>query len=101
MAPKGRMITVAATAADPRNAITFWNAMRRWFTEHGFPIEYALFSTYDGLCRALLDGAVIRHHQAGHRQAAARLSLSLGGELTVYDRHPRRSRLPLRQLADG
>ena len=32
--------------------------MRRWFNEHGLPIEYALFSTYDGLCRALLDGAV-------------------------------------------
>ena len=58
MTPTGRTMIVAATAADPRNAITFWNAMRRWFTEHGLPIEYALFSTYDGLCRALLDGAV-------------------------------------------
>ena len=58
MTSTGRTMIVAATAADPRNAITFWNAMRRWFTEHGLPIEYALFSTYDGLCRALLDGAV-------------------------------------------
>src|SRR3954451_22854974 len=58
MTPTGRTMIVAATAADPRNAITYWNAMRRWFTEHGLPIEYALFSTYDGLCRALLDGAV-------------------------------------------
>jgi ABC-type phosphate/phosphonate transport system substrate-binding protein len=58
MTSQGRTILVAATAADPRNAITFWNAMRRWFTEHGLPIEYALFSTYDGLCGALLDGAV-------------------------------------------
>src|SRR4051794_39711924 len=58
MTPQGRTITVAATTADSRNAITFWNATRRWFTEHGFPIQCALFSTDDGLCRALLDGAV-------------------------------------------
>src|SRR6516162_10035552 len=32
--------------------------MRYWFNEHGLPIEYALFSTYDALCRGLLDGTV-------------------------------------------
>jgi len=53
-----RPMVVGATAADPRNTITFWNAMREWFGEHGLAIDYALFSTYDALCRALLDGAV-------------------------------------------
>lgn len=32
--------------------------MRRWFTEHGMPFEYALLSAYDTLCCALLDGTV-------------------------------------------
>ena len=58
MTDPDRPLLVGATAADPRNAITFWNAMRRWFDEHGLPIEYALFSTYDALCRGLLDGTV-------------------------------------------
>jgi phosphonate transport system substrate-binding protein len=58
MTSTGRPLIVAATAADPRNSISFWNAMRRWFTEHGLPVEYALFSTYNALCHALLDGAV-------------------------------------------
>jgi ABC-type phosphate/phosphonate transport system substrate-binding protein len=58
MTSTDRPLMVGATAADPRNAITFWNAMRGWFGEHDLPIDYALFSTYDALCRALLDGAV-------------------------------------------
>jgi ABC-type phosphate/phosphonate transport system substrate-binding protein len=53
-----RPLLVGATAGDPRNAVTIWNATRRWFNEHGLPIEYALFSTYDALCGALLDGTV-------------------------------------------
>lgn len=53
-----RPLLVGATAADPRNVVTIWNALRRWFGEHGMPMEYALFSTYDALCRALLDGTV-------------------------------------------
>jgi ABC-type phosphate/phosphonate transport system substrate-binding protein len=53
-----RPLLVGATAGDPRNAVTIWNAMRHWFAEHGLPIDYALFSTYDALCRSLLDGTV-------------------------------------------
>ena len=53
-----RPLLVGATAADPRNVVVVWNAMRRWFGERGMPFEYALFSTYDALCRALLDGTV-------------------------------------------
>lgn len=54
----GRPLLVGATTADPRNVVVIWNAMRRWFNDHGMPFEYALFSTYDSLCRALLDGLV-------------------------------------------
>jgi phosphonate transport system substrate-binding protein len=54
----GRALLVGATAADPRNVVVIWNAMRRWFTDRGMPFEYALFSTYDALCGALLDGLV-------------------------------------------
>lgn len=53
-----RPLLVGATAADPRNVVVIWNAMRRWFNQHGMPFEYALFSTYDALCQALIDGTV-------------------------------------------
>ena len=53
-----RPLLVGATAADPRNVVVIWNAMRRWFTDHGMAFEYALFSTYDAMCRALLDGTI-------------------------------------------
>ena len=54
----GRPLLIGATAADPVNAVTIWNALRRWFGAHGLPVEYALFSSYDALCAALLDGTV-------------------------------------------
>ena len=53
-----RPLLVGATAADPANVVTIWNAMRRWFADHGMAMEYALFSSYDALCAALLDGTV-------------------------------------------
>ena len=51
-------LLIGATAADPANVVVIWNTIRRWFNDHGMPVEYALYSTYDALCRALLDGAV-------------------------------------------
>jgi phosphonate transport system substrate-binding protein len=51
-------VLIGATAADPANVVAIWNAIRRWFTDHGMAVEYALFSTYDAMCAALLDGAV-------------------------------------------
>ena len=53
-----RPLLIGATAADPANVVVIWNAIRRWFNEHGMAVEYALYSTYDALDRALLDGAV-------------------------------------------
>ena len=54
----GRPLLVGATASDPVNSVVIWNAIRRWFVEHGLPLDYALYSTYDALGAALLDGAV-------------------------------------------
>ena len=56
MTPADRPLLVAATTADPRN--TIWSSISRWFTDQGLPMEYALFSSYEGLCRALLNGSV-------------------------------------------
>jgi len=53
-----RPLLIGATAADPANVVTIWNAVRRWFNAHDLPVEYALYSTYDELCRALLTGHV-------------------------------------------
>lgn len=53
-----RPLLIGATAADPANVVLIWNAIRSWFNEHGLPVEYALYSTYDALCAALLAGAV-------------------------------------------
>ena len=53
-----RNFLIGATASDPRNAVTIWNAIRRWFGDAGFPVDYALYSTYDALCGALLRGEV-------------------------------------------
>lgn len=53
-----RTLLIGATAADPANVVVIWNAIRRWFNEHGMAVDYALYSTYDALDRALIDGAV-------------------------------------------
>ncbi len=55
---QARPLLIGATAADPTNVVVIWNAIRRWFNDHGMAVEYALYSTYDSLCRALLDGHV-------------------------------------------
>jgi ABC-type phosphate/phosphonate transport system substrate-binding protein len=53
-----RSLLVGATAANPGAAVTIWNTMRQWFTAHDLPMEYALYSSYDALCGALLRGEV-------------------------------------------
>ena len=49
---------IGATAADPKRAVYIWNAIRKYFNEAGLETEYALYSTYDALCGAVLDGHV-------------------------------------------
>jgi len=47
-------ILVGAEATQPKS-ITIWSVIRRYLSEQGLPMEYALFSTYDALNRALLN----------------------------------------------
>ena len=48
------VLLVGATAAQPQHAVLIWNAIRRYFNENGMPVEYALYSTYEAMCSALL-----------------------------------------------
>lgn len=58
MTQRTRPLMIGATAADPKRAVYIWNAIRKYFNEAGLETEYALYSTYDALCAAVLDGHV-------------------------------------------
>src|SRR5919204_2727184 len=48
---------LGAVAYDPR-VVTIWEGFKRWFGEHGLPLEYTLFDTYPAQIAALLDGRI-------------------------------------------
>ena len=52
-----RSLVVGAVAYDPK-VVTIWEGFRRWFTEHGLPIDYVLYSNYERLAEAHLAGQV-------------------------------------------
>src|SRR6185369_10103540 len=52
-----RPLLLGAQAVEP-GSITIWGTVRRYFAANGVPMDYALFSTYEALDRALLDGSV-------------------------------------------
>jgi ABC-type phosphate/phosphonate transport system substrate-binding protein len=56
--PAARPLLVGATAANPGTAVTIWNAIRQWFTANDLEMEYALYSSYNALCGALLRGEI-------------------------------------------
>lgn len=58
MTPPDRPLLIGATASDPKRSIFIWNAIRKYFAEAGLAVDYALYSTYDALCRHLLAGQV-------------------------------------------
>ncbi len=58
MTERPRPLMIGATAADPKRAVFIWSAIRKYFNEAGLETEYALYSTYDALCGAVLDGHV-------------------------------------------
>ncbi|MEC7916259.1 MAG: PhnD/SsuA/transferrin family substrate-binding protein [Actinomycetota bacterium] len=58
MSKDERPLLLGATAADPKRAVLIWNAIRKYFVEQGFPVEYALFSTYAAMSSALLAGHI-------------------------------------------
>lgn len=52
-----RPLLLGAQAVEP-GSITIWGTLRRYFIANGVPMDYALFSTYEALDRALLAGAI-------------------------------------------
>jgi phosphonate transport system substrate-binding protein len=50
-------ITVGAVAYHPR-IVTIWEAFREYFAAQGQPTDYVLYSNYERLVDALLEGAV-------------------------------------------
>jgi ABC-type phosphate/phosphonate transport system substrate-binding protein len=48
---------VGAVAYHPR-VVTIWEDFRRWFAHRGFPVDYRLFSSYDGQLDGLFAGEV-------------------------------------------
>ena len=51
------MISVGAVAYHPR-IVTIWERFREYFAEAGVPTDYVLYSNYERLVDALLDGEV-------------------------------------------
>ncbi len=52
-----RPLLVGSLATQPKG-VTIWGVIRRYLNQHGLPMDYALFSTYDAMGRALLAGAI-------------------------------------------
>jgi phosphate/phosphite/phosphonate ABC transporter binding protein len=52
-----RVLTLGAVASGP-SSVTMWRDMRYYLGKNGLPIEFVLYSTYDGLVKALQDGQV-------------------------------------------
>ena len=50
-------ITVGAVAYHPR-VVTVWEGFRDYFRDRGVPTDYVLYSNYERLAQALLEGAV-------------------------------------------
>jgi phosphonate transport system substrate-binding protein len=80
MADHPRPLLVGAVAYHPR-VVTVWEGFREYFREAGLDIDYVLFSNYERLVDALLDGAVdlAWNTNTAYVSAEARL----GGEALV------------------
>ncbi len=52
-----RPLQVGAVALEP-DGVTIWGIVRQYFTARGLPMDYVLFSSYEALDRALMDGAI-------------------------------------------
>src|SRR5947209_19774684 len=78
-----KTLKIGAVAYSPKSVDVF-RGMRYYFDKHGMPIEFALFSTYDGLNEALAQGQVdvAWNSPLGH----ARFHLMAGGSQAVVMR---------------
>jgi phosphonate transport system substrate-binding protein len=53
----GRTLVLGAVAYDPK-VVTIWEGFRAWFVGRGLRFDYVLYSNYERLVEALLDGHV-------------------------------------------
>jgi phosphonate transport system substrate-binding protein len=76
-------LLLGAVAYDPK-VVTIWSGFREWFTRHGFPFDYVLYSHYERQVEDLLDGRV---HVAWNSPLAwvraRRLARARGVEVTA------------------
>jgi ABC-type phosphate/phosphonate transport system substrate-binding protein len=52
-----RPLLIGAQASEPSGVI-IWRTVRQYFDNHGMPADYALFSSYEAMDRALMEGAI-------------------------------------------
>lgn len=52
-----RTLRLGAVCSSPKS-VTVFREIRYYLSRHGMPVEYALYSNYDALCKALRDGQV-------------------------------------------
>ncbi len=50
-------LLVGSQAVEP-NGVTIWGAVRRYFHQNDFPMDYVLFSSYEAMVRSLMAGAI-------------------------------------------
>jgi ABC-type phosphate/phosphonate transport system substrate-binding protein len=50
-------ILLGAVAYDPK-VVTIWDGFKRYFHDHGVPLDYVLYSNYERQVEALLDGQI-------------------------------------------
>ncbi len=56
-ASTGATLVMGAVAYDP-GVVTIWNGFRSWFREHGFDLDYVLYSNYERQVEDLLAGHI-------------------------------------------
>lgn len=56
-APSSGPLLIGAVAYDPR-VVTIWEGFSAWLGERGLPVDYVLYSNYERLVDALMEGAV-------------------------------------------
>jgi ABC-type phosphate/phosphonate transport system substrate-binding protein len=52
------MTLVLGAVAYDQKVVTIWTGFRDWFTRHGFPFDYVLFSNYERQVEELLTGDI-------------------------------------------
>lgn len=50
-------LVLGAVAYDPK-VVTIWDGFRRWFSEHGLPFDYILYSNYERQVEDLVGGHI-------------------------------------------